>query len=559
MLRSWKLLSRRLRQAALGNYYSNNVMNSPYGEAENVPEMTLPQFLWSKSDKWRQLPALTCGISGRSYDFETSAALCRRGAVALLSNTSLKPGDRVGLLLPNVPEYLIAVHASLSAGLVVTFANPLYTAAELTRQFQSAKVRCIITIPQLVQLATAVSEKLEDYDCTINVGGDARPEHKVFGLDYLLNPSSNVELPKVLPTDVAVLPYSSGTTGIPKGVMLTHRNLIVNILQLTHPSLIRFEEPTADSQETILTVLPFFHIYGFNTILNYLTYIGMHLVCIPKFTPQDYVAALVKYRPTVLFVVPSLLLFLITHPEVTAKQLESVTKVYSGAAPLKSGLIDKFMEKIGRNNCVLSQGYGMTETSPSLMITPYTMPQSKRGSCGQLLPSTQARVIDLEDGQDVGVPHKSGELLVKGPQLMKGYLDNPKATSEAIDIDGWLHTGDVVYYDEDEYFYIVDRTKELIKVKGNQVSPTELESLILEIPGVADVAVVGVSDDKAGEIPRAYVVKKPGVEISAEQVQEFVAPKVASYKKLSGGVRFVDSIPRNPSGKILRAELQAIS
>lgn len=565
MFTSCRIVARRLKlkpnsfQSMCFGKYSTTVLKSAYGEVD-VPDKTLSQFIWSKSSGWKNLPALTCGLSGRSYTFATSENLCKVGAQALLANTDLKPGDRIGLLLPNVPEYMVAVHASLQAGLIVTFANPLYTVPELTRQFQSAKVRCIITIPQLLEAAQAVAKTLDNYDCTINIGGSAEPEQRILGLESLMSPSESVKLPEVRPSDISVLLYSSGTTGVPKGVMLTHRNLVTNIIQLTDRALIDYSDPTEEFQETVLTVLPFFHIYGFNTILNYMTYIGAHLVTIPKFTPQDYIACLENHKPTVLFVVPSLLLLLITHPEVTPQHLSSVKKIFCGAAPMKKGLIDQFFKKIGRNDCTVSQGYGMTETSPSVTITPYTMPYSKSGSCGRLLPSTMARVIDLTDGKDVGMPNKPGELLVKGPQVMKGYLDNPVATSEAIDIDGWLHTGDVVYYDEDEYFYVVDRTKELIKVKGNQVSPTELESLILEIPGVADAAVIGIPDTFAGELPKAYVVKKPGFDnITPEQVQEFVTSKVATYKKLAGGVSFVDAIPRNSAGKILRNELKNLS
>ncbi|CAB0032848.1 unnamed protein product [Trichogramma brassicae] len=534
---------------------SVKVLKSVYGEVD-VPEQTLSQFVFADAHKWRDLPALTCGVSGRSYTYGMIQQLCQRGAQALLANTDLKPGDRIGLLLPNVPEFTLAVHASLQAGLVVTYANPLFTVHELTRQFSSAKVRCIVTVPQLLELAQAVAKSLPAYDCTINVGGEPSPQNKILGLESLTSTEKKVDLPEVRSSDIAVLPYSSGTTGVPKGVMLSHRNLVVNIMQLLHPQLVEETDPLT-FQDVSLTVLPFFHIYGFNAILNYLAKIGSHLVSMPKFTPQDYIKCLLEYQPTVLFVVPSLLLFLITHPEVTPRHLASVNKIFCGAAPLKKGLIDRFYEKIGRTDCTITQGYGMTETSPGITITPYNMPYSKSGSCGRLLPSTLARVIDLSDGHVVGVPNRPGELLVKGPQVMQGYLDNPGATSDVIDTHGWFHTGDVVYYDEDEYFYIIDRTKELIKVKGNQVSPTELESLLLEIPGVADAAVVGIPDSFAGELPKAFIVRKPGFDdMTVDSVQDFVTPKVATYKKLAGGVEFVEVIPRNPSGKILRNELK---
>ncbi|XP_051157523.1 uncharacterized protein LOC127279291 [Leptopilina boulardi] len=538
--------------------YSSAVLKSPLGQIQ-IPDQSFTDFVFSNSTAWENKPSLTCGLTGRTYTYNLAKKLNFLTAQALLEKVGLKQGDKIGLLLPNIPEYLIAVHGSLKAGLIVTFANPLYTAEEVARQFKNAGVRCIMTVPQLLETALNVAKELNNYTYTINIGGGNQDDKKVLGLETILKEKYSVKLPEINNNDVAVLPYSSGTTGLPKGVMLTHKNLISNLLQCNNPACVNNIPTTETTQEVTLSVLPFFHIYGFNGILNFLCYLGGHVVTLPRFTVEDYVKCLEKYRPDSIFVVPSLLLFLITHPEVTRDHLSSITKVICGAAPATKSLLDKFKEKIGRDNCLLSQGYGMTETSPATIYTPKTMPESKTGSCGQLLPSTEARLIDLFSGKDIVTPETPGELLVRGPQVMKGYLNDSASTKDILDSDGWLHTGDVVYFDKDEYFYVVDRTKELIKVKGNQVSPTELESIILEIPGVADVAVVGIPDNFAGEVPKAFVVKKPNADLSAEIIQNFLTPKVATYKKLVGGVSFIDAIPRNPAGKIIRNQLKALS
>jgi len=313
--------------------------------------------------------------------------------------------------------------------------------------------------------------------------------------------------------------------------------------------------PTTDAyQERVLSVLPFFHIYGFNGILNGVLSHGLHMITIPKFTPESYIECVIKYKPTFLFVVPSLLLFLASHPSVKPEHLSSIKEITCGAAPASKGLIDNFLQK-AQKDIRIRQGYGMTESAPVSLYTRVTLPENKMGSTGQLVKGTQARIVSLIDGKDMG-PHKSGELLIRGPQVMAGYLKNDKATKETIDEEGWLHTGDVAYYDEDEYFFIVDRTKELIKVKGNQVSPTELENLIMELKEVGDVAVVGIPDVLSGEIPRAFVVKRPGMDITEKAILNHVEKNVVAYKKLAGGVKFLDLIPRNPSGKVLRNELK---
>ena len=287
-------------------------------------------------------------------------------------------------------------------------------------------------------------------------------------------------MPKVDPEGIACLPYSSGTTGLPKGVALTHQNLIANILQCSHPDIIEVSIPTGtDDQEKILSVLPFFHIYGFNAILNVSMYHGIHVVTIPKFTPNDYLLCLEEHRPTAIFAVPSLILFLATHPEVKAKHLESVKRIICAAAPLSQVVIEKFKQTMNRDDFTFEQGYGMTELSPVALFTPKAIAASKLGSVGRLVPSTAAKLIGLDDGKDICKINQSGELLLKGPQVMKGYLNNQKATDEILDDEGWLHTGDVAFYDEDEYFYIIDRTKELIKVKGNQVAIYLLPFLLI--------------------------------------------------------------------------------
>ncbi|XP_049768810.1 probable 4-coumarate--CoA ligase 1 [Schistocerca cancellata] len=530
----------------------SRVIQSPLGEVQ-VPELTVTQYLWQDYHRWPDKKAITCAETGHSLRYGEVREQCRRLAWALLSELGMQPGEALGIVLPNGPEFLVAVHGALEAGLVVTFANPAYTAEEVCRQFRDSGVRCLVTtFSRLVPLEEVRQQLGPRFRGTIVVDGGAPGAHN---WTRLLSRASPVALPPPgKPRQLAVLPYSSGTTGLPKGVCLSHYNLVANLQMFNHPRLLFFQPTTDSYQEVVLSILPFYHIYGFNIILNLTVSLGIHNVTLPKFTPASFVKALEDYKPTMMFVVPSLLLFLATHPMVKPEHLSSLKMVMSGAAPAKESLIQKFLDKAG-HDIFVGQGFGMTESSPVVTVMPLDRPTSKYDSCGQLAPGTKARIVSLKDGTDQG-PGETGELLVKGPQVMMGYFNNEKATRETIDSDGWLHTGDVAYYDEDGYFYIVDRTKELIKVKGNQVSPTELESIIMELPEVADVAVVGMPDEISGEVPKAFIVLKSEQKLTAEAVEEHVTPRVARYKRLAGGVEFISEIPRNPSGKVLRAQLR---
>lgn len=545
-----------LNKVNVNRTYSSSVgvVKSPLGNCPKIPSENLVEYIYKKMDQWIEEPAATCAVSGRSYTYGMLRMLINRCAQALLGHCGLKPRDVVGLLLPNIPEFIVVCHGAIEAGLTVTFVNPLYTPDEIKRQFENAGVKMIITVPLLLEVATTIGPHLHGYKSTICIGGEDDLANNIHGLESLLTAGHEAELPGISPRELALLPYSSGTTGLPKGVMLSHYNIVANLVQGEHPAITGIFRNDG-GRHKVLTVLPFFHIYGFNGIMNICLKDGAHLFTIPRFTPEDYIKALEEHRPTFLFVVPSLLLFLATHPAITKEHLSSIESIQSGAAPLSEGLLQKFREKLGRSDVLIRQGYGMTESSPVTFCMPKLTPPSKIGTIGIPFPGTEAKIINLVTGEPVGT-HQSGELLVRGPQIMMGYLNNEKATAETIDEDGWLHTGDVAYYDEDCYFYIVDRCKELIKVKGNQVSPTELENLLLDIEGVADAAVVGIPDTLAGEVPRAYIVRKPDSKVDEETISRYVNSKVTHYKKLAGGVRFVESIPRNPSGKILRNELK---
>jgi 4-coumarate--CoA ligase len=342
--------------------------------------------------------------------------------------------------------------------------------------------------------------------------------------------------------DVVVLPYSSGTTGLPKGVMLTHHNLVANMCQ-TQP-LFKLRD-----DEVVLSFLPFFHIYGMQVLMNLGLSFGGTIVTMPRFDLQQALELVQQYKITRFFAVPPVILALAKHPIVDQYDMSSLVQIFSGAAPLGAELA---ADASARVKCEVVQGYGMTELSPVTHATPEG--DFRPGTSGITIPNTEIRVIDPATGNDLGVGEE-GELWIRGPQVMKGYLNNEEATRNTIDDDGWLHTGDVAVVDEHHHVSIVDRVKELIKYKGFQVPPAELEALIVAHPKVADVAVVGVPDVEAGELPKAFVVVAPGAELTEQELKDYVAEHVTSYKHIRL-VEFVSEIPKSPSGKILRRLLR---
>jgi len=337
------------------------------------------------------------------------------------------------------------------------------------------------------------------------------------------------------------LPYSSGTTGLPKGVMLTHYNLIANLRQMD--GLEYFHQG-----DTLLCVLPLFHIYGLVVVLNMGLHQGATIVTMPRFDLEQFLSLIQKYRVTLSHIVPPIVLQLVRNPMVENYDLSSLKMIFSGAAPLGAELTRECMQRVG---CSIRQGYGMTETSPVTHSSPPNPDDMKLGSVGTAAPNTECKLVDPASNEELG-PNQEGELWVRGPQVMKGYLNNPEATARTIDGDGWLHTGDIGYADEDGHFFIVDRVKELIKYKGFQVAPAELEAILLSHPAVADAAVIPCVDEEAGEVPKAFVVLKG--EASAEEIMAFIAERVAPHKKIRY-LEFIPQIPKSASGKILRRVL----
>jgi acyl-CoA synthetase (AMP-forming)/AMP-acid ligase II len=350
--------------------------------------------------------------------------------------------------------------------------------------------------------------------------------------------------------DVAALPYSSGTTGVPKGVMLTHRSIATNLAQLA-PVM-----PMGPG-DRILAVLPFFHIYGLTALMNAPLRQGATVVVLSRFELDTFLSAIEKHRITGLYVAPPIVLALAKHPAVEGYDLSSLQYVISAAAPLDAGLAQACARRLGLPP--VGQAYGMTELSPGTHVVPLAEKNPPPGAVGKLIPSTQMRIVSLDDpARDAG-PGEHGEIAIRGPQVMKGYLGRPEATAAMIDADGWLHTGDIGHTDGDGWLFVVDRVKELIKYKGFQVAPAELEALLLTHPGIADAAVVGVYDDENNEVPKAFVVRAAGApDLTADEVRAYVAGRVAPYKKVRR-VEFIDGVPRAASGKILRRQLRETS
>ena len=522
------------------------VVRSPYADVD-IPDVGLPEFLFGDlSDADAARVAIIDGSSGAQTTFGELAGAIDRFAAAL-GERGLGRGDVIALFAPNNAYYPVVFHGALAAGVAVTTVNSLYTPDELAFQLRDSGAKMLVTISAFLDRARAATEQdgvvvteTVLIDGTRDDAGTPRPEN---GLADLL--STTAERPQVTVTgdDVAALPYSSGTTGRAKGVVLTHRNLVANLVQFQ----VLNASTGADSK--ILAVLPFFHIYGMTVMMNHGIYVRATVVTMPKFDLAEFLRIISEFRVDRVYIAPPIAVALAKHPMVDQYDIDCVDIVFSGAAALDAELGHAVGKRL---NCTVLQGYGMTELSPVSHAMPQDRPDMDLNSIGVALPNIECKLVDPETGEE----GSRGELWVRGPNVMREYLNNPEATAETLDADGFLHTGDVATVTDEGVFHIVDRVKELIKYKGYQVPPAELEALLLTNDGIADAAVIGVKDAEGEEIPKAFVVLQQGAQLSGDDVMGFVAERIAPHKKVRV-VEFIDQIPKSASGKILRKDLRA--
>jgi len=509
-----------------------------------IPEnMSWPEFVYQNFDKYGDTTAIIDGTSGHAYTFTQLKTLTKNFASSLVKR-GFKKGDVLAIYLPNVPEYPIAFYGAGFIGGTVTTVNPLYTTEELERQLQDTQSSFLVTSPLFIDKARAASKAQGKIKKIIVIGDEVSEDCLAFSNLLDDDGSSFPSQCTVDKDDVVSMPYSSGTTGVPKGVMITHYNMIADTCIMEGSEIFTLTE-----QSVVMTILPFFHIYGQLVMMGSGLHQGAKLVVQQRFEPEKFLKAMQDHKVTNAPIVPPIVLFLAKHPLVDKYDLSSVEEVTCGAAPMGEGLEEALIKRMPRVKRI-RQGYGMTE-----VLVTHVQPRGERkpGSVGVLLSNVESKIVDVTTGAMLG-PHQDGEICIKAPTVMKGYLNNPEATARMIDSEGWARTGDIGHYDEDGHFFIVDRLKELIKYNAYQVAPAELEALLISHLNIDDAAVIGVPDEKSGELPKAFVVPKG--EISPQDVVDFVAERVAPHKKLRGGVEFVDKIPKSASGKILRKDLR---
>jgi acyl-CoA synthetase (AMP-forming)/AMP-acid ligase II len=529
-------------------------LTSPYPDVE-IPNLSVPEFVLAAGKENPETPALIDGLKGDTITHGQLAAYVDRVA-ANLHARGLRKGDVVAVFCPNTPWYPVVFHGIAAAGCVMSPINSLYTPHEIAFQLKDSGAKILITISLFLDRAKEAAESSPVDEIIVLDGAEGHAN--LFDLLGEEAPSVSVDIDPA--NDLVTLPYSSGTTGLPKGVMLTHRNLVANVAQT---------RPLIDLQdgEKIIAVLPFFHIYGLTVLMNQGLQWGATVVTLPRFELEDFLRTIQDYKITRAFVAPPILVAFAKHPMIDQYDLSSLRSILSGAAPLDEQLaktVEQRLRKGADTGVTVAQGYGMTELSPVSHTTPdegHEPPGSEgyevpKGSVGFAIPNTECRLVDPSTGEDAAEGER-GELWIRGPQVMKGYLNNEEATRDTVDADGWLHTGDVAIVDAHGVYTVVDRVKELIKYKGYQVAPAELEAVLLGHPEIADAAVIGMPDKESGEeLPKAFVVRSPGSELTEEAVMSYMAEKVAPHKKIRF-VEFIDTVPKSAAGKILRKDLKA--
>ncbi|XP_074582735.1 4-coumarate--CoA ligase 3-like [Curcuma longa] len=525
------------------------IFRSKLPDIEIKNDIPLHAYCFERLPEFADRPCIIDGASGDVLTYAEVDAAARRFAAGLI-RAGVGRGDVFMILLRNSPEFVIAFLAASHAGAIATTANPFYTPGEIHKQAAAAGARLIVTESCYVEKIREFAEERRVAIVTVDGDGGAGCSRfaELLGADAGELPAVEID-----PDDVVALPYSSGTTGLPKGVMLTHRSLITSVAQQVdgdNPNLYFHED------DVLLCVLPLFHIYSLNSVLLCGLRVGASILIMRRFEVAALLQLVQRYKVTVAPVVPPIVLELAKSPLMDGYDLSSVRMVMSGAAPMGKELEEKFMAKLP--NARLGQGYGMTEAGPvlSMCLAFAKEPlEVKSGACGTVVRNAEMKIVDPETGASLG-RNQRGEICIRGSQIMKGYINDAEATNNTIDKDGWLHTGDIGFVDDDDEVFIVDRLKEIIKYKGFQVAPAELEALLITHPNIADAAVVQMKDEAAGEVPVAFVVRSNGSQITEDEIKQYISKQVVFYKRINK-VLFTDAIPKAPSGKILRKDLRA--
>ncbi|MED6168998.1 4-coumarate--CoA ligase 1 [Stylosanthes scabra] len=509
--------------------------------------LPLHSYIFQDLDNFATHPCLINAPTGEVFTYSDVHLKARRVASGL-NKLGIRQGDVIMILLPNCPQFVFSFLGASFRGAIATAANPFFTPAEIAKQAKASNARLLVT-------QSSYYEKVKELDGHLSlVFVDTPPEKHVHFSE--LEEADEGEIPevKISPEDVVALPYSSGTTGLPKGVMLSHKGLVTSVGQQVdgdNPNLYYH------SADVIMCVLPMFHIYSLNSVLLCGLRAKASIILMPKFDITAFLGLVDKHRVTICPVVPPIILAIAKCPDLGKYDLSSIRVLKSGGAPLGKDL--EHTVRLKFPNAKLGQGYGMTEAGPVLTMCLTFAKEAidgKPGACGTVVRNAEMKIVDPET-EDSLPRNQPGEICIRGHQIMKGYLNDPESTARTIDKEGWLHTGDIGYIDDDDELFIVDRLKELIKYKGFQVAPAELEALLLSHPKISDAAVVPMKDEAAGEVPVAFVVSANGhTDTTEDEIKQFVSKQVVFYKRINR-VFFVDAIPKSPSGKILRKDLRA--
>ena len=512
------------------------IFKSPHPSV-TIPEISLTDYVLGRADELGEKPALIDGPSGRTFSYGELRGYVNSLAAGFAVH-GVKKGEVFAIYSSNIPEYALAFHAVASLGAATTMVPPLFTAGEIIQQLTNARAKYLLTVPQLMEKAREVAQASGVQK--LFVVGEAEG---AIPFTSLLDHGDSSPSIQINPgDDVVALPYSSGTTGFPKGVMLTHRNLVA-MLRLMEAN------DAFSTDDTLICVVPMYHLYGLHIVINLGLSEGATIVTVPRYDLDQFLESLEHYKVTVAPLVPPLVLALSRAQQLDDHDLSALRLIHCGAATLAPNIARACSERLG---CEIRYGYGLTEVSPLSHASLADSTQNAVGSVGYCLPNTECKIVDYTNGVELGADHE-GEIWVRGPQVMKGYASNHEASTEMINSEGWLRTGDIGKCDASGQLFVVDRLKELIKTNGRQVAPAELEAILLSHASIADAAVIPTPDEKAGEVPKAFVVLNG--EATAEDIMEFVAARVAPYKRIRR-VEFVSEIPKSPAGKILRRVLK---